>query len=403
MKKEPKDILAECILKKIKKLIDYAGIGDPIKDYIWSGYTNSGRWYLYKEGIPILNEIYRHFESAFGENICEDDASHIVTSLIQTALFEKDKFNLQVVKDELAKLTTDIRNREYCLAVFGLEIEEGFSLGRVSFFPKGLENQSAIKIDDDVKDSVYSWACFSAEGSQLYMQKALGLIVQKHVNVIEYLHDFIETRYPSGDILHTSHFNKDRAIGLELNRIVGASSFSSSVDYTNKKVKTTISRSTLLGWNKMPIFKKLNSILCVENSLHNKVLNAITFYHEAAIESREDLQILKCIIGIEALLGTQKDKDESRISSNLSEKAAFLLAESYDDRLIVVKEIKDLYTKRSKLSHGETNSEDEGMGDVIAKMYLGKLIAKFIELLGEKDGFNTVSDIDTWFFSKKMG
>ena len=90
-----------------------------------------------------------------------------------------------------------------------------------------------------------------------------------------------------------------------------------------------------------------------KNTLQGKIMDSIEWCGKATVESDDSKGLLQYIISIESLL--QFDEGtfiSSSIVSQLSDMVAFLLGETYKQRLSYVKYIRDLYHIRSALSHG---------------------------------------------------
>lgn len=116
----------------------------------------------------------------------------------------------------------------------------------------------------------------------------------------------------------------------------------------------------------------------------------VAYYHIMAARLTEDvgLKISNYCTALEALFSTS----QSELSHQLSERVAFFISESNEERLSIYRTLKKLYNTRSKIVHGSLIREkdfdaiikqsefcDESLRKCLLKMYNNKGISRYFE------------------------
>jgi hypothetical protein len=86
------------------------------------------------------------------------------------------------------------------------------------------------------------------------------------------------------------------------------------------------------------------------SKLEKKILQGIQVFWLSRLSYKTELRFIMLVSAFESLLLTKNDRDY--LGRKLAEKTAFLLGESYDDRIKTYRMMKDYYGKRSDLVHG---------------------------------------------------
>lgn len=397
----------EKIYKIFQGLKPHLKIGSTSGPFAWSVSNSGGDWYVMESGQKCLSKLDQVMYERNG--VSEDDIQGVVMNFIGKLLFEPDHATPEFLREQLQAVDDDIKQREVCMAIYGLEVESGlvFDFGKISFHAKDLERQ-APEGPDSSRDVVYSWCCLTDEGTQLYMQNIAHPTMIEHVRAIEYLYNLYETDYPE-DIAANFSLDwspKNDSENMEISRIRGHHVFGRSSGRRPAHIRSVkISPEQLARWKEKSAYQKLDQLLRVDGEIKKRVMMALSFFHDSANEERSDYKILKSVIGIEALLGTAEDNHLGKIANSLGEKAAFLLETDLDKRLKVVKYIKDVYNLRSGIGHGRGAGIDEydvWSAEIMCEEILMGVINAFLKLYNEESGFKSVNDIDVWYQKKKM-
>lgn len=109
--------------------------------------------------------------------------------------------------------------------------------------------------------------------------------------------------------------------------------------------------------NKMKIFERLYHIVFLKkqkNEIENRICDVIKW---SSYSVDEKLNFLTHVIALERLLSIRSDSDlvNPSITNSIADAVAFICFENIDERLNTVKSIKEFYSIRSKLAHGNIN------------------------------------------------
>jgi hypothetical protein len=114
-------------------------------------------------------------------------------------------------------------------------------------------------------------------------------------------------------------------------------------------------------------FFEASSILTKESSsisdFESTILQGIHWFADSIAQSREENKVTSLTTCLEVLFTKQKD---APIAQNIAEGVALILSKDPKNRENLDKRTKELYNKRSRISHGgETVVKDEDLGDLI--------------------------------------
>ena len=98
----------------------------------------------------------------------------------------------------------------------------------------------------------------------------------------------------------------------------------------------------------------------MSNEITKRITTAIDLYGRAVFDFGKPICFLEAMMAIEALIQYDtKALVNASISAQICEYSAFLLADSYEDRIAIEKAMKVQYGIRSKLAHGAASTVDE--------------------------------------------
>ena len=116
--------------------------------------------------------------------------------------------------------------------------------------------------------------------------------------------------------------------------------------------------------------------------LEKKIIQALQIYNLSKISKKTEIRFLLTIAAFESLLLTNNDRDY--LGKKLSEKTAFLLADTYENRIELYRLMKKYYELRSTVIHGGS-TVIEKFDERTVKEIFEDLIFKIIELTKKYD------------------
>lgn len=124
---------------------------------------------------------------------------------------------------------------------------------------------------------------------------------------------------------------------------------------------------------------KILNILSKESNskLEDSIKNCIIWVGESLRDKKHSSSFLKLVIALESLFFMNGGVITPSILSFVSESTALILGENYEERIRIEKNIKDIYSKRSSITH--SGKQDEKL--YIQKYYLFEIIRKVIKVL----------------------
>ena len=137
----------------------------------------------------------------------------------------------------------------------------------------------------------------------------------------------------------------------------------------------------------------LSNVLLQEEKkdFQNQVLDSLFIYSKSALARDIEDKLIYILVAIESIL--LRDESEP-IQQNIGERMAFLLESTAEKRKAVIKNVKDVYSARSKfIHHGQTIDEIETLSTFMFNSY------KFFQILISninkfKDRFELIKRIE---------
>lgn len=403
--------LYKCILSLKPSILVGRSLDDPLSVYGVS--TSEGEWYVQKSGEGKLHRISEFiYERYKGKGVSDSDIADIQNKMLGKLAFNPEGATLDYLCERLRDLDNDIRKREHCLSIFGLNLEEGlvFQLGKVEFHARSLEKLAPSESGEPVS-RIYSWGCLTEEGSQLYMQDIDRSVISDHVFALEFLFNLLENEHPEDAPVSFSldWFDRSDTENITLDRIKGSHSFSKSASRSSWDISNiSLGKSEIEKWKETVVFQKLDRLLKGDGRIERRVVRALSFLHDA-LDDRSRYRILKCVIGLDSLLGSKNGNSRA-----LAEKVAFLLETDVERRMKLVKEFMEIYDLRSDIGHGghgrkknkELDPDKEyyyvwSMESYAIQILIGSINA-FLKLYDEDSGFRDEEGINRWYQLKKM-
>lgn len=116
-----------------------------------------------------------------------------------------------------------------------------------------------------------------------------------------------------------------------------------------------------------------------ESKLQHKIIDAVEWCGRASVESDDSKAVLQYIISIEALLHTEESSPiKPSIISLMSDMVAFLLGDTYEQRISYKTYVRELYNIRSAISHGGSKLNVSTINLHTALVLCHKIIRKII-------------------------
>ena len=159
---------------------------------------------------------------------------------------------------------------------------------------------------------------------------------------------------------------------------------------TNRTIDYNILRSQLSGISIS--IENMIEMYCKQrkSKIEKKLITSLIFYGRAFLDLGKPISFLESMMAIEALIQRESDPFVSQsVSAQIVEYCTFLLGKTYDERIVIDKQMRNYYNIRSKLAHGESSKASmQERKDVL--LCARKLITAFIT----DSDINTFSDPD---------
>ncbi len=134
-----------------------------------------------------------------------------------------------------------------------------------------------------------------------------------------------------------------------------------------------------------------------ERSFGETLLRGIRWFSNAQIQVVKENQYLNLTSCLETFL-TPGDPND-KISNTIAEGVAFVLGNGQKERRQLKKKIKDLYDKRSRVSHGGHSAIPTSDLEALRRI-TGDFLSQMIQRMDE---FRTRNDLDEWIEDQKFG
>ncbi len=353
----------------------------------------------------------------------------VVDALNKTIPEIKKKSSNGLIADAAETFLTNLRSEigKYLIIfpIENLKIEQPIKMGSATFYPKGkksnewkrkfnniiehtkasqkakksMKKRLATHLKDNVVEKPYVVIDVRARRSNaddFALEKA-----EMAINILRYFEDsyglqssgitgFGIIPTPSSKVRLSFHYKQD------------GTSFSFQMKVPNIVTEQTFSRDSIQSMKRSTLFQRLVNIYKAskKSEMEERILSAVSWFGEAKIEQIPYIRFLKCIVATEILLSFSEDQHEGRITANMSERLAFLLAPKKAEvrqRLIILKKMKDLYRIRSKIVHkGSRCIDKKDLASI--EEYAQLLISK----LSMNDEINNSDDLAQQINLRKM-
>lgn len=288
--------------------------------------------------------------------------------------------NFKLGKIELIKITKDKIN----------DWQEELSLTKKDT-PNGL-TEVFEKIRTDTQG--YSAASINIFAEQ---ERAFELALEETNKSISALRFFSEANlHPefisSCNILGTVNLELMHSYTIESGLFIGKSSISN----INREYEWVISKEQLESMRHLGL-DELHQILTNDKltDFQNHLLNSLFIYSNSSLMNNLNDKLIYILVSIESLL--LKDSNES-ISQNIGERIAFMIGNNVISRKIIIKNIKDIYSIRSKFIHHGLNLHDKN----IFREFLENIWKFYIHLIKSHLFFKSKEDLLNYIEEKKL-
>lgn len=104
--------------------------------------------------------------------------------------------------------------------------------------------------------------------------------------------------------------------------------------------------------------------ICVNENETSRAIRAASEWRlDSLSDSSDAMRLVKVCIGLESLFGDQDN--DSGLTKSLSDRCAYSLAQTHDERISINERCRQLYQSRSKIVHGVTNRLDDRGSDLL--------------------------------------
>jgi hypothetical protein len=144
-------------------------------------------------------------------------------------------------------------------------------------------------------------------------------------------------------------------------------------------------------------------LVSASSDLERSLLQAAELLGEATKPDTLESKFLKIALAIDAMVGDEPTEliPDKGLRARVAERAAFILADKYEDRRIVFDEIGKFFQKRGKLAHGAlaplSQEEIERFG-----IYARTILTSLLKLL-QHQPFKDINDLAEWALRKSLG
>jgi hypothetical protein len=368
------------------------------------------------ENIGLEREFYYKMQS-LAESIHKrsEIRLHVSIEFLENSIFDWaiDYFlketTLSLIDYIIPKIEQEVINLTITIPVFGLSVEEPFSLGRVKFQPLDssfFDNWlSAFDLFPDPSDNFQKQALDFKAQVQSFRQQLQGssacvieleaelnharkVAMEETENALTLLYIFFPT------ILHPDTPSIYRPFGKQS---IGPD----FIIHTDKSHNLPLwSRSLTIPFKQMLLSKmkleemqnlglnKLNSLYLKDNrsSFEDDLLRSIFIYSRSSLRQDPSDRLIFVFTALDSFL--LKDANES-IQQNISERMAFLIGDTAQKRIRIVGVIKKAYEFRSKAIHHDISVRDRE----IYIEFLSYVFIFFLTLIKNSHNFQTKQDL----------
>lgn len=356
-------------------------------------------------------------QNNWSERFSEKFISNLINRIISLALQDKD-FNIE---EELSNIcleldSYDLEQTVY-LPVFGMKLENDLIIGNVQFkigtegFIKQLTTQienliTTTKNNQKDKEFVSKEMITSINEELLNKTIAEYIVVAEPGRALERAKEEIRRafeiiRFASGAIYSKSHkirigLKGEAGIVLQSEFIFSNSKINQNQKLGSSVISFQINEENLATMERIGCFTlseivKKSSITEYERLL----LQAVHWISNASKQDEIENSLLSLFISLESLFTTA----EYPITNIIAESAALIISTNLNDRILIKKKIKKLYTLRSAVAHGGKKPIKDS--DILELTNItGNII---IILLQKTDELNKKDDLTKWIEELKFG
>lgn len=362
-----------------KEIVDVAFSAQPIKDHpadISDILFKSGEGYSL-DGVAneLLRGIIEKLLKLWSSKISEYYIKVRIDKAIKSIVATRDP---SVAKDALESLSSEydslINEQIVYLPVFGLSLPLGvLQIGNVMFYPKDDKKKAEIletliasvrktSSPPSEKDNVIARIRVSLEKTFKNHAIAEFKVVAEPKRAIERAEEEVRRslealRYA---IQSLSALERKIAIGLPDDAfraittafVLSDASFNITASIVRGLMPFEISHECCENMKKIGVFD-LSDLLQRSNSalsdLEKALLNSVHWFSTAQLQPDIESGYLALVTSIEVLL---TPRDRSPIATSIAEALAIILGEKLEDRRYIKSHFRELYSKRSAVSHG---------------------------------------------------
>lgn len=288
--------------------------------------------------------------------------------------------------------------KELYTKVYGISCSEIIKFGMFTIYPGSILQKKVTKLTVPVIDTKASYVSVSLPFTD---QESDFILAKKRFIDFKRIMDYCCGRnngVPAVNIL--SEVSKVNSIIVPISEVNTISKDQMNIGYIPmihdiKELKKEMdSCNQFFIWDIYSKEKKTDK--------ENRLINAVLWIGKAHPETDNNIKLLEYCFAMESLLQEDIDKFiNPSITYTLSNACAIIIAKQYEDRKMVIRNLKDIYQKRSKLAHGKKV-------DVVNKdcetifMYLAYLIKDLFSDVEWKD-YDNINEVLNHVEDIKLG
>lgn len=414
-KQNAKEVETDRLARKLAKLVEIFRRGKPADDFNWwQGKTRKSLFYPlygYQDGQPLFEEVVQGVLKLNSEMLSEHEIeTKIIFDFLQTQTIswtEAEHLNNQSLVDEAKKFLNKLAEfeawQDLDISIGSFHLEGApVKIGNVTFmrvteqelelWKRGL----GVLWDSKTRD-VLVVARVRAPGDRYKALSYAETCVNQALDVFRafcfpfaILSPFGRSdswQVEIGDIRPSS--STPIRIGNSLSAMLGAGSTQIEL---RKNVFSKLEQSQWTLINKLVAKKS-------PNIMEDRLLTCIHWLSTSTKPDTDSAKFIKICIALETLLGREPHDEDLKvrgITAMLAERAAFIAGMDVDDRILIDKDIREYYGKRSGIVHGdetEVSLDDiNNFGELVRRLALA-LLEKLDELGDEIGG---VKELEKW-------
>lgn len=318
-------------------------------------------WFLLDRDYDCWSEIISKITNKY-PFLSVKDIQDMIIGLINNLVI--NKWRLEGLSNEIEELLNKISNslchkEKYLIPIIGVKTEiKKLQVLDVTFKPieefpvilKAVQELGLFNNRGHVTD-VASVAIAEAVGGKHGIEKKMKDSVNRAVNILRTYTRVAIRNSPYADIKMVEDYSS--AIGLLFgydneNGVYCRSMYSKYFPWLCLKINDQLERYLVdNGLN------DINELDELKNKFDGCILQAIDWLGESTKPDRLEYKFLKVAVAIDALLGDEVDYiPDKGVTARISERASFLLADTYDDRINIYNKIHKYISLRGKVVHG---------------------------------------------------